>query len=173
MKAIAVLDKNRAIGKDGKLLFHIPSDLKHFKKETLQRTCIMGRKTLGSMPKGRPLPGRNTLVLSASLPEGLIWMTNNFYARSFRTPESLLAWAKAHCGEDELIVCGGEQIYRLFFGMTDELILTELENEAPEADAFFPEYADAFTAVSDSGRITEGELNYHIRRYRRKHVEER
>ena len=51
MKAIVAVDKNLAIGNKGKLLFRIPSDLKHFKKETLLKTVIMGRKTLEAMPK--------------------------------------------------------------------------------------------------------------------------
>ncbi len=73
MKAIVAVDKNLAIGRTGGLLYRIPSDLQHFRRETLGRTCIMGRKTLESMPKGQPLPGRHTIVLSRSMPEGVFW----------------------------------------------------------------------------------------------------
>ena len=168
IKAIVVVDKNLAIGNKGKLLFRIPSDLKHFKKETLLRTVIMGRKTLASMPKGQPLKGRNTLVLSKTMPEGLLWMNGSFFARSFRTKEALLSWAEDNLPGEEMVVAGGEQIYRLFIDDCSELIVTELEDAAAEADAYFPPYKEEFEEYSRSGPIEENGLHYSIRRYRRK-----
>ena len=69
MKAIAALDRNWAIGRDGKLLCHIPGDLKYFKEQTLGKTLVMGRKTLESLPGGSPLPGRENVIISRTLPE--------------------------------------------------------------------------------------------------------
>ena len=168
MKAIVAVDKNLAIGNKGKLLFRIPSDLKHFKKETLLKTVIMGRKTLESMPKGQPLKGRNTLVLSASRPEGLFWMNGSFFARSFKSKEALVRWAADNLPGEEMIVAGGEQIYRLFMEDCGELIVTELEESAPEADAYFPSYRDQFEEYAQSGPVEENGLHYNIKRYRRK-----
>ena len=168
IKAIVVVDRNLAIGNKGSLLFRIPSDLKHFKKETLLKTVIMGRKTLESMPKGQPLKGRNTLILSRSMPEGLFWMNGSFFARSFQTKESLLAWAGEHLPGEELIVAGGEQIYRMFMDDCEELIATEVEAAAEAADAFFPEYKETFEAYAQSAPIEENGLHYTIKRYRRK-----
>lgn len=168
IKAIVVVDRNLAIGNKGSLLFRIPSDLKHFKKETLLKTVIMGRKTLESMPKGQPLKGRNTLVLSRSMTEGLFQMNGSFFARSFQTKESLMAWAAEHLPGEELIVAGGEQIYRMFIEDCEELIVTELEEAAESADAFFPPYKETFEAYAQSAPAEENGLHYTIKKYRRK-----
>ena len=64
MKLIAAADKNWSIGKDGGLLCHMPGDLKFFKEKTLGKTVVMGRKTLDSLPGGKPLPGRTNVVLT-------------------------------------------------------------------------------------------------------------
>ena len=164
MKAIAVVDKNLAIGRRGGLIYHIPSDLKHFRRETLGKTLIMGRKTLESMPGGKPLKGRNTLVLSKNLPEGEFWREDGSYARVFRTVEELLSFS----GTD-VVVCGGAQIYERFIGYCDELIMTEVEGETKDADAFFPEYRNTgtFEEYEDSGPVEEEGIRYHIRRYRK------
>lgn len=168
IKAIVVVDRNLAIGNKGGLLFRIPSDLKHFKKETLLKTVIMGRKTLESMPKGQPLKGRNTLVLSKTMPEGLFWMNGSFFARSFRTKEALLAWTAENLPGEEMIVAGGEQVYRMFMKDCDELVVTEVEEAAAEADAFFPSYKEEFEEYQESAPVTENGLHYTIKKYRRK-----
>lgn len=168
IKAIVAADRNLAIGYKGGLLFRIPSDLKHFKKETLLKTVIMGRKTLESMPKGQPLKGRNTLVLSKTMPEGLFWMNGSFFARSFQTKEALLNWAAENLPGEEMIVAGGEQIYRLFMEDCGELIVTEVGEAAPQADAYFPSYKDTFEEYLQSGPVEENGLHYNIKRYRRK-----
>ena len=64
MKIIVAADKNWAIGREGELLCHIPGDLKYFKEKTTGKTVVMGRKTLESLPGGRPLPKRINIVLS-------------------------------------------------------------------------------------------------------------
>ena len=142
MKAIAVIDKNRAIGKNGQLLYRIPSDLKHFKNETIGRTIVMGRKTVESMPGGKPLPGRTTLMLSRSLP----------------FPEI----------PEDAIICGGAQIYDMFIDMCDELILTEVDAETEDADAYFPQFKDQFEIYEEGELQTENGLSFRINRYRRK-----
>jgi len=172
MKAIAVIDKNQAIGKKGGLLFHIPSDLKHFRNETIGKTIIMGRKTLESMPGGKPLPKRNTLVLSSTMEEGLLWEKDGFYARSFPSMDRLKAWVDTSCDPQAVVVAGGGQIYKAMLPLCDELVLTEVDAE-DEADAFFPDFRQDFTCYEDSGLISEDGYHYHIRRYRRTHVQER
>ena len=64
MKAIVIVDKNWAIGREGGLLVHLPGDLKYFKEKTLGHTMIMGRTTVDGLPKKKALPGRTTLVLT-------------------------------------------------------------------------------------------------------------
>ena len=174
MKAIAVVDKNLAIGKDGDLLFRLPSDLAHFKAETLGGIVIMGRKTLESMPGGRPLPGRHTLVLSRSMEPGL-WIREKkgkkWLLGVFADVPALLDFLDLREGDDRTIaVCGGEQIYRQLLPYCGELVLTEVDAEAEEADAHFPEFREsaAWRVTEESGPVTENGLTYVIRRYARK-----
>ena len=165
MKAIAAIDKNRALGYRGQLLFHLPTDLAHFKENTLGRTLIMGRKTLESMPKGRPLPGRQTLVLSSSMPGGQIYEDSKGYkSYSFRSIEELRAFP----GYKDAVVCGGAAIYALLLDECDELIITEVQEEAEEADVWFPEYKELFGLEEEQGPFEDGEYTYFIRRYKRK-----
>ena len=68
MKWIVACDREGGIGKDGKLLVRLPSDMKYFRQQTLGKTVIMGRSTLESFPGGKPLPDRRNIVLSRRLP---------------------------------------------------------------------------------------------------------
>ncbi|MBO4880327.1 MAG: dihydrofolate reductase [Firmicutes bacterium] len=179
MKAIAVVDKNLAIGKDGALLFRLPSDLAHFKAETLGGVVIMGRKTLESMPGGKPLPGRHTLVLSRSMEPGL-WVREKkgkkwLFGVFTDVPElmdflDLPQGAPLPADPRNIAVCGGEQIYTQLLPYCSELVLTEVDAEAEDADAHFPEFRnDAAWRVTSEGRpVTENGLTYRIRRYARK-----
>ncbi len=178
MKAIAVVDRNLAIGKDGQLLFHLPSDLAHFKAETLGGVVIMGRKTLESMPGGKPLPGRHTLVLSRSMEPGL-WIREKkgkkWLFGVFSEVSALLDFLDLPQDgplPDDLrtiAVCGGEQIYRQLLPYCSELVLTEVEAEAEGADAHFPEFRDdaSWRVSAESEPVTENGLTYRIRRYSR------
>jgi dihydrofolate reductase len=65
MNEIVVVDENWAIGRDGDLLVHLPGDLKYYKEKTIGRHIVLGRKTLESFPGGRPLPGRENIVLTS------------------------------------------------------------------------------------------------------------
>ena len=125
---IAAMARNRVIGRDGELPWHLPADLKHFKRTTLGSPVLMGRKTWDSI--GRPLPGRRNLVLSRaepSLPEGV---------ELFSDVETALNACEA---EDELFVIGGAEIYRLFLPVAHRLILTEVDEEV-EGDTLFPPF---------------------------------
>ena len=64
MKAIVVVDRNWAIGKNGDLLVHLPGDLRYYKEKTIGNVIVVGRKTLDSFPGGRPLPGRTNIVMT-------------------------------------------------------------------------------------------------------------
>lgn len=125
---IAAVDRNMAIGFQNKLLFWLPNDLKRFKALTTGNTIIMGRKTFESLPKGA-LPNRRNIVLSSN-PE------NSFPgAEVFSSLEAALQ----SCRKDEHVyIIGGETVYRQAIATANELCLTEIDNEAPEADAFFP-----------------------------------
>lgn len=121
--------RNRAIGKDNKLIYWLPDDLKRFKSLTTGHTIIMGRKTFESLPKGA-LPNRRNIVLSRS-------------KRDFEGCDcySSLEEALSHCDrEEDIYVIGGASVYEQALPLADRLCLTEVEDTPDEADAYFPSY---------------------------------
>lgn len=129
-KAIAAMAENRAIGNAGDIPWHLPEDFKWFKKTTMGGILVMGRKTYDSI--GRPLPGRETFVLSRT-PREIKGVTS-------LTDLGMLA----HLETDKTIwIAGGVEIYRQMLPQCSELILTRV-HRSPEGDAFFPEFEDQF-----------------------------
>jgi len=125
---IVAIAKNFAIGKNNDLLFHLPDDLKRFKKITSGHAVIMGKKTLFSLPKG-PLPNRRNIVIS------------DIPGETFKGCETVYSIAEAvEVVKDEQIafVIGGGMIYRQFYPIAGKLYLT-LAHKNFEADTFFPE----------------------------------
>lgn len=130
---IAALAENRVIGRDNQLPWHLPADLKHFKAKTLGKPIIMGRKTFDSL--GRALPGRTNIVVSRQ--SGLQLPG----AEVFDSIEAALDFAEQQAaidGVDEVMVIGGETLYRQCLEDADRLYLTRIES-APDGDAWFPE----------------------------------
>jgi dihydrofolate reductase len=137
---IAAIGKNRVLGKNNKLLWHIPEDLRRFKNLTSGHPVIMGRKTYESIfaMLGKPLPNRTNIVvthLDYPAPEGVIV--------SHSLPEAL-SRAKDSKGSEEIFIIGGGQIYEAALPFTDRLYLTLIDDEQ-EGDTFFPPYEDQFT----------------------------
>jgi dihydrofolate reductase len=152
---VVAVAKNHVIGRDGKLPWHLPSDLKHFKKTTMGYPLIMGRKTFESI--GRPLPGRDNIVLTRDPSfeiEGCIMVHS-------------LEDAIKHCSpEDKAFIIGGAEIFNLALPLTDTIIVTALERDV-DGDVYFePIDADEFEIV-DQQSCTEEEP-YQIITYRRK-----
>jgi dihydrofolate reductase len=143
---------NRVLGKDNKLLWHIPDDLKRFKQLSLGHPVVMGRKTFESIlaSLGKPLPGRTNIVVTRDASwqhEGAITATSI---------EDAIEKAKQSPGREEIIIGGGGEIYRQALPFTDRLYLTLIEDDK-EGDSFFPEYENMFTkVVSDEAREHEG-----------------
>ena len=134
---IVATGKNRGIGKEGKLLWHLPDDLKFFKHQTLGCPLIMGRKTFDSI--GKPLPGRRNIVLSRN---------KDLLIPGAEVFPDLSAAIDACENEPKVFVVGGGEIYRQAMPLTDELIVTHVEHSL-DADAFFPEIdSDVFRLVS-------------------------
>lgn len=128
LSLIAAIDRHRAIGYQNKLLFWLPNDLKRFKALTTGHTILMGRKTFESLPKGA-LPHRRNVVLSSSQSLTL------HGAEVFHSLQEALD----ACHPDELVyVIGGASLYQQALPLADALCLTEIDAEAPQADAWFP-----------------------------------
>ncbi len=123
---IVAHDRRRAIGVDGRLPWHLPDDLRHFKALTQGQAVLMGRRTHASI--GRALPGRQNLVLSRD--RGLAADGIEVHAD--------LASALAACRKDVCWIIGGGEIYALGLPLAERLEVTEVDVELPRADAWFP-----------------------------------
>lgn len=130
---IAAQARNRVIGRDNQLPWHLPADLKHFKALTLGKPIIMGRKTWDSL--GRPLPGRLNLVVSRQA--GLQLEGAEVFASLEEAVARAEVWAREEDAEEVMLI-GGAQLYAQGLAHGDRLYLTQVELD-PEGDAFFPE----------------------------------
>lgn len=127
---VAMTSKNNAIGKDNKMLFHIPEDLRYFKNITRNNSIILGYNTYLSLPV-RPLPERTNIVLSRKRKS-----IDNVVV--FDSIEKVLEYVKEK--EDEIFfVCGGDSIYKQFLSYASKLYITKIEKES-SADTFFPKF---------------------------------
>ncbi|MBU1329886.1 MAG: dihydrofolate reductase [Gammaproteobacteria bacterium] len=134
---IAALARNRVIGRDNQLPWHLPADLKHFKAMTLSKPIIMGRKTWDSL--GRPLPGRLNLVVSRQ--PGLQLDGAEVFPSLDAAIVRAEQWAR-ETGASELMLIGGAQLYAQGLALAARLYLTRV-GLSPEGDAHFPEVDEA------------------------------
>ena len=153
LSVIVAVDEKRAIGKDNKLLWNIPDDLKRFKVLTTGHAVIMGENTYHSI--GRPLPNRTNIVMTLDkklvLPGCLV----------VHSLKEALAVAREN-EQEEIFVIGGASIYRQFLPETERLYLTVVSGEH-EADTFFPDYSDFTKVVSTEKKKDENyEYTYFV-----------
>ena len=135
---IVAIEENRGIGKDNKLLFHLPSDLKHFKSVTENSYIITGRKNYESI--GRNLPNRITVVVTRD---------KTFKAKGCFVCNTI-EYAFGICdysGQKQVFIIGGGEIYKQTLKYTDEIYLTEVKAKF-DADVFYPELGNEFKEVS-------------------------
>ncbi len=131
---IVAHDKNRAIGKNNELPWHLPDDLRWFKNKTLGHTIVMGRKTFDAIGN-KPLSKRRNIVITRN---------KEFNAEGIGVVYGIkeaLDLAREH-GEDEVFIAGGQQIYEQFLPLADKLYITLVNAEIEDADAFFPDFID-------------------------------
>jgi dihydrofolate reductase len=129
MKAIAAMSLNRVIGAEGKIPWHLPEDLRFFKRATLGHIVLMGRKTYESL--GKPLPGRENWVVSSRPLAGV------------RVHHHLDEIVEPGDGRD-IFVIGGAQLYAALLPRCDELLLTLVKREV-SGDVFFPPFEEEFS----------------------------
>jgi dihydrofolate reductase len=157
LSLIAAVARNGAIGRDNALLWHLPEDLQHFKRTTLGCPIIMGRKTWDSI--GRPLPGRHNIVISRD---------PDWTATGASTASSLPQALEMAGDAPKVFVIGGAQIYALALPLADELVLTEVDEDA-EGDTFFPNWnRQDFTPTSHEAHRSAQGLSYAFVTYQRR-----
>jgi len=155
---IAAMDRNRLIGADNGMPWHLPADFKHFKAVTMGKPVIMGRKTFQSI--GRPLPGRQNIVVSAS----------GFAADGITVVDSIEKALDAAGDAEEVMVIGGASFYAQIIDRADRMYLTHVDAEC-EGDAWFPEFnMDDWTVVAQQDYSADEKNSYSFRvvEYQRK-----
>ncbi len=143
---IAAMAKNRVIGKDNQMPWHLPADFVWFKKCTMGKPIIMGRKTFDSI--GRPLPGRINIVISRDanlIIEGVTCVTSI---------DQALEQVNSH---DEVMIIGGGSVYQTCLPMADRLYLTFIDLDT-EGDTQFPDWGEGWHK-SHSERYVADEKN--------------
>ena len=149
-QAIAAMSLNRVIGNRNNIPWHLPEDFKWFKKTTMGHVLLMGRKTFNSI--GRPLPGRDTVVLTRN-PESIIGIPTFNSIEAFEQADEFQ--------KRKVFVCGGAEIYRQTLEKCSDLFLT-LVKQKIEGDTFFPDYESLF----DTGTILHKTEEFEIIHYR-------
>ena len=137
LSLIVAIADNRVIGKKGSLPWHLPEDLRYFKKKTMGAPIIMGRKTFDSI--GHPLKGRQNIIISrnSSLTYDNVYVVTSFDA-SIQKAKIVASRNKSN----EAFVIGGAQIYALALEHVDRLYITEVHTQA-EGDSWFPQFNKA------------------------------
>ena len=135
---IVAMDKNRGIGKNNDLMWHLPNDMRFFKETTVNHIVVMGRKNYDSIPeKYRPLPNRRNVILTRN---------SNFKAKDcdvFNSLDDALG-AYEYGSEKTIFIIGGGQIYALALAqeVVDEMYITNVDGDY-DADTFFPEFDES------------------------------
>lgn len=156
---IAAMDRNRLIGRDNGLPWHLPDDFKHFKAVTLGKPVIMGRKTFESI--GKPLPGRQNIVVSRS----------GFQANGIVSVASIEQALTAAGNAEEIMIIGGANLYQQMIDRADRMYLTQVDGQF-DGDVWFPEFnLNDWKIVSSEQHQADDKNNFNftITEYARKH----
>ena len=152
---IVAMARNRVIGANNKLPWHLPADLKHFKALTMGHHIVMGRKTFDSI--GKPLPGRTSVVVTRDSQlkiDGCITVNS-------------LEQAIAACGDDEeIFVIGGAELYTQAMPFVNTMYITEIQQDV-QGDAHFPELHRGEWQEESREHHHQETLDYHFVTYRR------
>lgn len=148
---IAAMDKNRLIGRENGLPWHLPADFKHFKEVTMGKPVLMGRKTFESI--GKPLPGRKNIVISAS----------GFEADNVIIVDSIEAAMAEVYDAEEVMIIGGASFYEQMIHSAHRMYLTYVDTEC-EGDAWFPKYnVNDWDIVSESSYSADEKNNFNFK----------
>ena len=154
---IACVGKNLELGKNNDLIWHLPNDLKYFKKVTSGKTVVMGRRTFESLPG--VLPKRRNIVLQLPNESDIDGV------EIFNDIPSILENVK---NEDEVFIIGGASIYRQFLEYASILYLTEVDEECKNPDVYFPKFDKRKYRKSVVGSDNDNGIKYNFVIYERR-----
>lgn len=156
---LAAVARNRVIGNNNELCWHLPEDLRRFKQVTMGHSVLMGRKTWESLPGGlRPLPGRRNIVVTRQ---------QGFAAPGAEVVSSIEAAQALVSAEDTAFIIGGAELYRTTLANTEALMLTEVGLE-PEGDTWYPELGNDWVEHSREAHVSNQGVPYAFVVYRRR-----
>lgn len=153
---IACVGKNLELGKNNDLIWHLPNDLKFFKKTTMGKTVIMGRRTFESLPG--ILPKRRNIVLMLPTEEPIDGV--DIY---YDIPSLL-----KDLGEEEVFIIGGASIYKQFLPYARRLYLTEVDEICNDASVYFPNFDKELYTKTILGSDSDNGINYQFTLYERR-----
>ena len=154
IKIIAAVGRGRELGANNALLWNLPGDMKFFRETTRGQTVIMGRLTYESI--GRPLPNRRNIVITShgeNMPAGVEVCGSLDEAISLANGDAF--------------IIGGARVYKDAIALADEIILTEIDADFPQADVYFPEFDKTGWTAEIIAENSDGGINYRHVRYRR------
>lgn len=157
LSLLVAMAKNRVIGRDNKLPWHLPADLKHFKFLTMGQTIVMGRKTYESI--GKPLPGRANIIVTRQTGYEVPGTT---VVNSI--DDALLICERTRPINGEIFIIGGEELYRQTLKICQRIYITEIQRDF-EGDAYFPEFDPSeWEETQRDKHISENDTNleYHF-----------
>lgn len=127
MILITAVDKNWGIGKDNQLLYSLPEDMAFFRKQTLGKTVLMGRKTLESFKNSKPLPNRQNIVL-----------TNKQLLSQYENLSYINSIDEININNDSIILIGGASLYKQFYNKCTYAFITKIKEDKVIPDVYFP-----------------------------------
>ncbi len=130
--AVVAMTPERVIGKDGSMPWHMPEDLKLFKKLTMGHPILMGRKTFESI--GRPLPGRQNIVLTRQ---------SDWSAEGVDVIHDIADIATLDLMDEQVMLIGGGELYAMMLEHCDSLLVSEIQ-QSYDGDTYFPEFKQLF-----------------------------
>jgi dihydrofolate reductase len=159
---IAAKNNNHVIGLNNRMPWHLPADLEHFKKNTMGKPIVMGRKTFTSI--GRPLPGRRNIILTRN---------PDFHPKGTQVFLCLSDMVQHLQDQEEIMVIGGATLYQQFLPLATKLYITEIDDNS-NGDTFFPEWDKTQWKLveSDSHQATsKNPYRYRFNTYIKKRTE--
>ena len=153
---IAAVGKNNELGKDNRLIWHLPGDMRFFKEKTIGKNIVMGRKTFESLPN--MLPNRRHIVITRGNidnPEVLVYHSIDDFLNNYNFNE-------------ETFVIGGASIYSSLIDYVNSMYLTEINDVYPSADVYFPNFDRALWHSEVIGTNMENGVSYKHVLYRRR-----
>lgn len=149
ISSIVAIGRNHVIGKDGDMAWHIPEDFKYFKRTTMGKPILMGRKSYEAL--GKPLPGRANIVISRTFMEP-INADGPFFVKTIDDAMAMAKKIAVDTGANEIFITGGGEIYKETLPITERLYITVIDQDY-EGDTYFPKFDwNDWTIISEDKR---------------------